>query len=98
MNHSKAATGSQSLSGLYENSQSKQNIHNVAKEYLAIHHEEAGGTLEARKSKYTTMVNQYYDLVTDFYEFGWGKSFHFAPRYQGESFQASLARHEHYLA
>jgi hypothetical protein len=26
-------------------------------------------------------VNKYYDLVTSFYEFGWGESFHFAPRY-----------------
>ena len=40
----------------------------------------------------------YYDVVTDFYEFGWGRSFHFAPRVPGESFTASLVRHEHYLA
>ena len=40
----------------------------------------------------------YYDVVTDFYEFGWGRSFHFAPRVPGESFKASLARHQHYLA
>ena len=40
----------------------------------------------------------YYDLVTDFYEYGWGRSFHFAPRVPGESFKASLARHQHYLA
>jgi hypothetical protein len=44
------------------------------------------------------MVNQYYDLATDFYERGWGQSFHFAPRFEGEAFAASLARHEHYLA
>ena len=42
--------------------------------------------------------NIYYDLVTDFFEFGWGRSFHFAPRVPGESFKASLARHERYLA
>lgn len=42
--------------------------------------------------------NLYYDVATDFYEFGWGRSFHFAPRVPGESFKASLARHEHYLA
>ena len=42
--------------------------------------------------------NLYYDLVTDFFEYGWGRSFHFAPRVPGESFKASLARHEHYLA
>ena len=40
----------------------------------------------------------YYDLVTDFYEYGWGGSFHFAPRVPGESFEASLVRHERYLA
>ena len=37
-------------------------------------------------------------LGTDFYEYGWGQSFHFAPRIPGESFAASLARHQHYLA
>lgn len=40
----------------------------------------------------------YYDLVTDFFEYGWGPSFHFAPRATGESFAASIARHEHYIA
>ena len=40
----------------------------------------------------------YYDVVTDFFEFGWGRSFHFAPRVPGENFKASLARHQHYLA
>jgi sterol 24-C-methyltransferase len=44
------------------------------------------------------MVNDYYDLVTDFYEYGWGQSFHFAPRHRGESFAASIARHEFFLA
>ena len=36
--------------------------------------------LERRKEHYRSFVNRYYDLVTDFYEFGWGQSFHFAPR------------------
>ncbi|MBC7171981.1 MAG: methyltransferase domain-containing protein [Polyangiaceae bacterium] len=53
---------------------------------------------DPRTTQYTTMVNQYYDLVTDFYERGWGKSFHFAPRFEGESFKDSIVRHEHYLA
>ena len=42
--------------------------------------------------------NYYYDLVTDFFEYGWGRSFHFAPREAGESFRSSLARHERRLA
>jgi sterol 24-C-methyltransferase len=44
------------------------------------------------------MINNYYDVVTDFYEHGWGESFHFAARARGESFDASLARAEHYVA
>jgi sterol 24-C-methyltransferase len=55
-------------------------------------------TVAGRKSEATTMVNEYYDLVTDFYEYGWGQAFHFAPRYQGESFYEALARHEYFLA
>jgi len=54
--------------------------------------------IQERQDKYMDMVNGYYDLVTDFYEYGWGQSFHFAPRYTGESFAASIARHEHFLA
>ena len=54
--------------------------------------------LERRKEEYRSFVNRYYDLVTDFYEFGWGQSFHFAPRRRGESFKASLVRHQHFLA
>ena len=52
----------------------------------------------SQKSDYKTVNDLYYDVVTDFFEFGWGRSFHFAPRVPGESFKASLARHEHYLA
>eukprot|EP00468_Gymnochlora_sp_CCMP2014_P012495 CAMPEP_0167758592 /NCGR_PEP_ID=MMETSP0110_2-20121227/10552_1 /TAXON_ID=629695 /ORGANISM="Gymnochlora sp., Strain CCMP2014" /LENGTH=346 /DNA_ID=CAMNT_0007644881 /DNA_START=125 /DNA_END=1165 /DNA_ORIENTATION=+ len=43
-------------------------------------------------------TNMYYDLATDFYEYGWGQSFHFATKYKGESFKEHIVRHEHYLA
>ena len=56
------------------------------------------GGPENENGDYKTVNNLYYDLVTDFFEYGWGRSFHFAPRVPGESFKASLARHEHYLA
>jgi len=55
-------------------------------------------SVEGRKAETTEMVNEYYDLVTDFYEYGWGQAFHFAPRYVGETFYEGLARHEYYLA
>ncbi|KAJ4822737.1 Cycloartenol-C-24-methyltransferase [Turnera subulata] len=57
-----------------------------------------GGDEEERKAHYSDMVNKYYDLVTSFYEFGWGESFHFAPRFKGETLRESIKRHEHFLA
>ncbi|KAG9147777.1 hypothetical protein Leryth_018822 [Lithospermum erythrorhizon] len=57
-----------------------------------------GGEEEERKANYTDMVNKYYDLVTSFYEYGWGESFHFAHRWSGESLRESIKRHEHFLA
>ena len=50
------------------------------------------------KKSYAPMINTFYDLVTDFYEYGWGQSFHFAPRWKNENFEASLARAEHFIA
>ncbi len=35
--------------------------------------------LVQRTTDYESLTNKYYDLVTDFYEWGWGESFHFAP-------------------
>ncbi|MEM7605129.1 MAG: methyltransferase domain-containing protein [Myxococcota bacterium] len=61
-------------------------------------HDDSRASVDERKANYTTLVNQYYDLATDFYEYAWGKSFHFAPRVKGESFKASILRHEHFLS
>lgn len=44
------------------------------------------------------MITHFYNLVTDFYEYGWGQSFHFAPRKKGETFNESILRSEHFLA
>lgn len=55
-------------------------------------------SINMREKEYKTMVNSFYDLVTDFYEWGWGQSFHFAPRRKGETFNESIHRAEHYLA
>lgn len=82
------------LTDLVQTSLPNDKVQNVVEEYHSFH----AGSVETRKANYTQMVNDYYDLVTDFYEYGWGQSFHFAPRHKGESFEASLARHEFYLA
>jgi sterol 24-C-methyltransferase len=44
------------------------------------------------------LVKNYYQLVTDFYEYGWGQSFHFAPLRRGERVSAAIERWEHDLA
>lgn len=54
--------------------------------------------IQKRKENYSSLVNDFYDLATTFYEFGWGQSFHFAPRKSWESFETSIHRHEMYLA
>ena len=51
-----------------------------------------------RSDNAQTVTDNFYDLVTEFYERGWGQSFHFAPRFDGEEFMASIVRHEHFLA
>ena len=54
---------------------------------------------DGRNASYVDLVNSYYNLATDFYEWGWGQSFHFAGEARaGERFKASIARHEYYLA
>lgn len=56
------------------------------------------GTDAERLQNYEEVVNSYYDLATDFYEYGWGSSFHFAQRSETETLAASISRHEHFLA
>lgn len=41
--------------------------------------------VENRRHQAQNMTNAFYDLVTDFYEYGWGQSFHFAKLYKGIS-------------
>lgn len=77
---------------------SRSSFESTVQEYTGLHDDQGGSDVEQRKSQYTKLVNQYYDLATDFYEFGWGQHFHFAPRHQHEKFLDSLERHERFLA
>ena len=82
------------LRDLIQTSLPHESVGTTVQRYQSLH----ADTVEARRANYMTLVNAYYDLATDFYEFGWGQSFHFAPRHSGEALEASLARHEFYLA
>ena len=86
------------LSGLLRNAIDGGDVAAAVKEYDDRYGGSERGGPDLRKSEHENFVKLYYDLVTDFYEYGWGRSFHFAPRARNESFAESLARHEHYLA
>src|SRR5262249_19140113 len=64
------------------------------RDYLAHH----AGTVADRQAAYAKVVNGYFDLATDFYEYGWGQSFHFAQQVKGETFRDAILRHERTLA
>ncbi|XP_066383594.1 cycloartenol-C-24-methyltransferase 1-like isoform X2 [Miscanthus floridulus] len=75
----------------------KDQVKSAVDQYLK-YHDLHGGEQESRKSNYTDLVNKYYDLVTGFYEYGWGDSFHFAGRYPGETIREGIKRHQHFMA
>jgi sterol 24-C-methyltransferase len=91
-------TQTQTGKTFYTDTNKRGRVGGTIQNYMGFFDESNGGGLEARKAKYAEMINNYYDVVTDFYEHGWGQSFHFAARAKGEAFEASLARAEQYLA
>merc|ERR1719478_1505030 len=86
MNEAGDTSSGSRLSSIIAN-QGKGDIDSYAKRFSD------NGTLEERDTTET-----YYDLATDFYEYGWGSSFHFASRYKGETLAESITRHEHFLS
>jgi len=74
------------------------NYQKTVDDYKNLFDEKKGGSVAVRQEKDMGMVNSFYNMVTDIYEFGWGQSFHFAPRHKAESFPTSIMRHEMYLA
>jgi sterol 24-C-methyltransferase len=69
----------------------------TVEQYRSLHDDRASNA-ELRRERYDELIDHYYNLVTDFYMFGWGERFHFAPRRAGEGFQDSLRRHERFVA
>jgi len=54
--------------------------------------------VELRRQNALSVTNAYYDMATDFYEYGWGDAFHFAVLKPEESREHSFAKHEYFLA
>jgi len=53
--------------------------------------------VDRRRQNALTVTNSYYDMATDFYEYGWGDAFHFAVLKPEESREHSFAKHEYFL-
>ena len=49
-------------------------------------------------AKDVSVAEKYYDLVTDFFEIGWGRCFHYAPQAKGENYHEAILKHELNLA
>ena len=86
------------LSSLLKDKQRPVSVAQTIREYEDRYWQAKRPELEGGQGDFQKFANLYYDLVTDFYEYGWGRSFHFAPRDAGENFNESLSRHEHRLA
>ena len=89
---------SSKLSDILRDALKRDAVASTVRSYERDFGRDEAGDLDRRKTAYKDLTNKYYDLVTDFYEYGWGQSFHFAPREPNESVAESLARHERHLA
>lgn len=56
------------------------------------------GAVIDRKEKVANLVDKFYSLVTDLYEWGWGTSFHFSPLLPGKDWPACESAHEGRIA
>ena len=81
-----------------ENTVSRQDVANRSRGYVGRFSPEEREKLKDGTYDYMGLTRDYYDLVTSFYEYGWGDSFHFAPLYRGKSFLESIRLHQTYLA
>jgi sterol 24-C-methyltransferase len=73
-------------------------LDNVTSKFVGNFHQGGGKSKDKRRSEYTKTTETFYNLITDFYEYGWGQSFHFAPANKGESFADSIVRYEQLFA
>lgn len=70
---------------------SKDDIH----QYDSFYDKDASDDLDHVDQEGT---NLYYNLATDFYEYGWGQSFHFGWGHKAETRQMGIAKLEHFIA
>lgn len=105
---SKLGQGAFSVPGVTELGKSKKQavqgeVTRYVGNYLDSHAEEGKQTqreptLKNRREHAKDVATNFYSLVTDFYEYGYGHSFHFAPIYDGKSLPECVAIYEQGVA
>jgi sterol 24-C-methyltransferase len=83
---------------LYKDEAASKDVQGQTDEFLDFFSQSDQAAIQKRSVKYKEIANHFYDLVTDFYEYGWGTSFHFAYPKNGESYETAMKRLEYYLA
>mmetsp|Transcript_21268 Transcript_21268/g.36218 ORF Transcript_21268/g.36218 Transcript_21268/m.36218 type:complete len:389 (+) Transcript_21268:36-1202(+) len=75
-----------------------ENVAKEFKEYSSSYGSDGTGDGVLDRSKTVQLVDVFYSLVTDIYEWGWGQSFHFSPGLPGKGWKQSEAAHEARIA
>ena len=73
---------------------SRTDLSSALEDYRDLQNPGASSSRADSVRSHSTLVSRYYDVVTPFYEYAWGTSFHFSPRHTGERLAQALRRHE----
>ena len=66
----------------------------VVDHYTHFYQERTDDATKERKENAKDMVKSFYELVTNFYEYGYGESFHFCPLQDSKSLHENIADYE----
>ncbi|CAG9466863.1 unnamed protein product [Pedinophyceae sp. YPF-701] len=97
----KAVVGGRSKPSTYQlsgGSIEKGQVRGKFDEYWGSFGQGAGeGIVSEKRDETPSLVDTFYSLVTDIYEWGWGQSFHFSPVLPGQTDLCSEVAHEVYI-
>ena len=71
-----------------------ENQTSVLGNFTSFYDKEADKRCKEREENAPVIAQSYYQLVTDFYEYGYGESFHFSPIYGNMSMTESIQKYE----
>lgn len=77
-----------------EASAATENVNEALEDFREMQSGYADRTQQDKVNIQPRIVRRYYEAVTRFYEFGWGTSFHFAPRTRGENLASAQRRQQ----